>query len=823
MKNYPENIEEKLGFDRVREILKHFTLSNLGQKQLEAVSFTQAPAEVFREQEETAEFMQILDEEKSFPLDHYADMIPVLERIRIEGAAFMTGELPPLKRSLETLKQVTRFFDEQEPGDFPRLRKVSGNIRLFPYLFEVLDKVLTAKGAIRDTATPALRDIRRRLFQQKKTVSGALEGLLRKAQHDGWVGKDASLTIRGGRMVIPVPATHKRRIPGLILDESASGKTVFIEPADIVERNNDIRALEFAERREIEKILTDLADAFRPYIKELTEAYTALGRFDLIQAKARWAEENDARVPETDDKPVVHWVQAVHPLLALNLKAEGREAVPLDISLDTEQRILMISGPNAGGKSVCLQTVGLLQYMFQCGIPVPVKETSRFGVFEALFLDFGDEQSIDNDLSTYSSRLLNMKYFLKHAGPQTLVLMDEFGSGTEPMLGAAIAEVVLQRLNRTGTFGVITTHYTNLKHVAASEKGITNGAMLFDQQKMQPLYRLDIGKPGSSFAFEMARKMGLPEDLLQEASGRVGEEHVLFDKHLRDILRDKRYWENKRRRIRQREKTLEVLLEKYEIELKTLSKERKKIIEEARAEASGMLSEVNRKIENTIRLIRETQADKEKTKTARSELESLKKKVAGGNGTGVEKLERKIHQAGSRREAIARKHGEPVPQKKTGKRELAPGDKVRLKGQEIPGEIMQVSDGHVLVAFGIMTTSVVPERLERVTEEEYRRYHRQSGHTSTWSDTLRQKRLQFRPEIDVRGKRANEALQEVMDFLDEAVMVEARNVRILHGKGDGILRQLIRDYLQTVDLVARYHDEHVDRGGAGITVVEMEG
>jgi len=528
-------------------------------------------------------------------------------------------ELFDLRKSQETIRAIVRFFTRGEEERLTELKRLVSGMTVFPYISEAIDKVLTSRGTIRDTASPELKKIRQSLTIKRKNISGRLQQILKKAQADGWVEKETVLSVRNGRMVIPVPATYKRQIPGLALDESATGKTVYIEPAEIVEWNNEIRSLEFAEAREIEKILRSLADHFRPYADDLIHSYIILGVVDFIRAKALLARELGALVPVTDNNSEIDWRQAVHPLLYLNYKKEDRQVVPLDIRLDSHDRILVISGPNAGGKSVCLQTVGLLQFMFQCGIPVPVAEHSTFGIFRGLFLDFGDEQSIENDLSTYSSRLINMKYFLKHAGPDTLILMDEFGAGTEPMLGGALAEAVLQRLNNTGTFGVVTTHYTNLKHLAASEEGVINGAMLFDNRNMQPLYRLDIGKPGSSFAFEIARKIGMPEEVLREAGGKVGEEHVLFDKHLRDILRDKRYWENKRKKIRQTEKRLESLLEKYETEMTALQEQRKEILAGAQEEADRLLSDVNRKIENTIRIIRETQAAKERTKKDRGE------------------------------------------------------------------------------------------------------------------------------------------------------------------------------------------------------------
>jgi len=560
---------------------------------------------------------------------------------------------------------------------------------------------------------------------------------------------------------------------------------------------------------------------FRPYAPEMIGSYHRLGLFDFIRAKALFSMETGALVPEIKEHPVIDWRQAVHPLLCRTLKKENRKVVPLDIKLDEQNRILVISGPNAGGKSVCLQTVGLLQYMFQCGLPVPVATGSVFGIFQAVFLDFGDEQSIENDLSTYSSRLLNMKYFLKHANQGTLILMDELGTGTEPMLGGALAETVLQRLNQTGTFGVVTTHYTNLKHLAASEKGVINGAMLFDHQNMQPLYRLEPGKPGGSFAFEMARKIGLPEELLKEAAQKVGEEHVLFDKHLKDILRDKRYWENKRKKIRQTEKKLESLLEKYEADMEAFQKQRKEILEQAREEAEHMLTGVNRKIENTIRVIREAQAEKEQTKEARKELEALKEKIETEQPEQKDPVRRKLAAVKYRRKKLGGEK-QAEDQDKPEEQEIYVGDKVRMEGHEIAGEVLDISQGGYLVAFGNLTTQVSGDRLKKVSEEEYRRQNGRKKTVSDWQEDLRKRKLHFRPEIDIRGQRAEEALRTVMNFIDEAVMVGEPNLRIIHGKGNGILRQIIHDYLRTMAVVAQFQDEHVERGGTGVTVVLLD-
>ncbi len=812
-RNFPDNIEEKLGFRQVRQLVEKYLLSPMGRRETARIAFDADVQRVRETLAVTGEFLELLEEGKDLPGGTFIDMTPVLEKIAAEGAFLTVEELFDLRRSLETMRVLYRFGEGLDGERYPRLRELLTGVRLYPFVLENIDRVLTSRGTVKDSASPELRRIRAEMSARRRALTQRMQHLLHEALRHGWADEGTSLTLRNGRMVIPLAATHKRRIPGIILDESATGKTVFVEPAEAVELNNELRSLSFAEERETERILRHLADLFRPYVPDLQASYHQLGILDMVRAKALFARDLEAVVPEIREEPGVEWRQARHPLLVVNFRKEGRQVVPLDIRLDRHQRILVISGPNAGGKSVCLQTVGLLQYMLQCGLPVPVAAGSRFGIFGEIFLDMGDEQSIENDLSTYSSRLLAMKHFLRHAGPHTLVLMDELGTGTEPMLGGALAETVLRRLNRMGVYGVVTTHYTNLKHLAASEEGIVNGAMLFDHGNMRPLYRLDTGKPGSSFAFEMARRIGLPEEVLQEAAGKVGEEHVLFDKHLKEILRDKRYWESKRRRIRQAEKRLEKLLEEYEQEMAGLQRRRKEILDEARQEAGQLLSDVNRRIERTIREIREAQAERERTRAVRRELEELKEKVTARREK-EDPLEQRLQQVRRRRK---KQEQETSPQP----RPLQPGDKVRMKGAEAVGEVISTGRDACWVAFGNLTTQVAADKLERVDEETARRHDGPAAPPS-WHEELRKRKLRFSPELDVRGKRVEEALREVTAFLDEAVMVGEHSLRIIHGKGNGILRQTIRDYLAAHELVARFGDEHVDRGGAGVTLVELE-
>ncbi|HEX7584068.1 MAG TPA: endonuclease MutS2, partial [Prolixibacteraceae bacterium] len=516
-------------------------------------------------------------------------------------------------------------------------------------------------GKIKDYASPELSQIRKELLSKQSGVSKRLQAILKKAQDDGLVEEDASVAMRDGRAVIPVASAFKRKLNGIVHDESSTGKTSYIEPAEVVELNNQIRELEYAEIREIVRILTTFSNDIRPYLPDLLLAYEFLGKIDFIRAKAIYAIDINGIKPYLENKCQLEWESAVHPLLMLALRRENRKVVPLNITLTPKKHILLISGPNAGGKSVCLKTVGLLQYMLQCGLLIPVKESSATGIFDKLFIDIGDEQSIENDLSTYSSHLLNMKFFLKNSNEKTLVLIDEFGTGTEPMLGGAIAESILGQLNEMNTFGVITTHYTNLKHFASSSEGIENAAMMYDSAKMEPLFQLDIGKPGSSFAFEIARKIGLPEKILEDATEKIGKDHINFDKHLRDIVRDKRYWETKRQKIRKVEKSLDELAEKYETDLGQLDKQRKEILLKARQEADQILSEANKRIENTIFEIRESQADKEKTKLIRAKLTDFKKKVEESTTAQDEQISLKIQKLKEKESSRNQKRAEKKP------------------------------------------------------------------------------------------------------------------------------------------------------------------
>jgi DNA mismatch repair protein MutS2 len=821
---YPDNFESKIGFDRIRELLRERCLSPMGIGMVEAIRFSTNAEEISGQLSATDEFQHLLQFEDNFPSDNYYNIAECLDKIRIEGTFPEVRELFDLKRSLETIKSILNFFKARDEKTYPYLRKLCGSVKTYPYVLDSIDRIIDRHGNIKDNASPRLREIRSEIASKSILASKRLNAILKQAQADGIVDSDTAVSVRNGRGVIPVSTYDKRRLKGLIHDQSASGKTVFIEPEEIVEINNDIVGLEYEERREIVKILTMFADNIRPYIDDLFSANSFLGEIDFLRAKALFGNHHHSIKPVIENKPVISWRNAVHPLLSLAFeKLPGRKVVPLDIHLDEKNRILVISGPNAGGKSVCLKTVGLLQYMLQCGLTIPVAEGSECGIFRDILIDIGDEQSIENDLSTYSSHLISMKHFLKAGNEKSLVLIDEFGTGTEPMLGGAIAEAILGELNRKKVFGVLTTHYTNLKHFASITDGIVNGAMAFDNHLMQPLFQLYIGKPGSSFAFEIAKKIGLPEEVLNEAAGKAGVKNINYDRHLKDIARDKRYWETKRMNIRQHEKRLEELIEEYEKEISGAKTLRKEIIAKAKDEAQNLLKESNRMIENTIRQIRESQAEKERTKDIRQELEEFKINVSEIVGTEESEAERKIS-------ALAQKAEKYKPKVKTGntndsekvEKPFRVGDPVRMIDTMAAGEIVEIKDRNILVETGSFRFQVSRDKIEKISRAELRKSIK-AGQVYTEADPLiSQRKLSFKPEIDIRGMRGDEAINQVRDLIDNAIMVQHRNLRILHGKGNGILRQLVREYLSTVNIVRSFRDEHVEMGGSGITVVELD-
>jgi DNA mismatch repair protein MutS2 len=826
-KFYPDNFESKIGFDRIREMLHEKCLSNMGLEWVDEMHFQQDFENIENQLGEVDEFCRIAREFDNFPSSHFYDLREALNKIRMEGRFLETTELFDLKRSLESVRAIIFFFNKQEEEIFPKLKKKTAGVQVFPYIYDRIDNILNKFGKIRDNATSELAQIRKNILTRQSNMSKRLHAILKQAQKDGLVEDDATVSIRDGRAVIPISAGNKRKLKGIIYDESSTGKTSYVEPNEIVEMNNEIRELENAERREIVKILTDFSNDIRPYLNDLFYSYDFLGEIDFIRSKALLAIEFNAIKPEFSKNPVIDWNQAIHPLLMKTLKREKRKIVPLNIRLTYDKHILLISGPNAGGKSVCLKTVGLLQYMLQSGLLIPISEGSRTGIFSQIFIDIGDEQSLENDLSTYSSHLMNMKHFVKNSDENTLILIDEFGTGTEPMLGGAIAESILDKLSRMRTFGVITTHYTNLKHFASSAEGIENGAMLYDSQNMNPLFQLEIGKPGSSFAFEIARKIGLPEDILASATEKIGKDHIDFDRNLRKINRDKRYWESKREKIRKVEKMLDEMAATYETELKETQKQRKEIMKKAKEDAEVLLSGVNKKIENTIHEIRIEQAEKEKTKQARENIETLKHEIIKKTSSEDNFIDKKIKKLQEREKARNQRRPEKskpvvIKPEKEKEPELQPGDKVRITGQNTIGDLIEINKKNAVIAFGQLITTIPADQIERLSNNEAKRVEKNRNTSkSRLVSGLSEKRLTFKSEIDIRGKRAEEAISIIQEFIDEAIMFDVSQLRILHGKGNGILKEIIRNYLKTEPAISSFKDEHVDFGGAGITVINL--
>lgn len=900
---YPKNFEQKIGFTEIRTLLRERCLSPLGKERVDEMSFSTDAGQINTWMEEIREFRQIQEGQDDFPLDNFFDVRESVSRIRLEGTHIEVEELFDLKRSLETIIAIVSFLsrgEETEQGEIrhytPALYALADGIATFPILVQRISQIIDKFGKMRDNASPDLLQIRRELSRMEGSISRTLYSILHSAQAEGLVEKDVTPTLRDGRLVIPVAPGMKRRISGIVHDESATGRTVYIEPSEVVEANNRIRELENEERREIIRILTEFAKKMRPNVPEILDSYSLMAAVDFIRAKAELARLFRSFEPEVSDKPHIDWIRAVHPLLQLSLERKSRKdanrlsltdnshadkdsndeislqednilseeeyktgnvppsVVPLDIQLTKDKHLLIISGPNAGGKSVCLKTVGLLQYMLQCGLSIPVGDRSTTGIFTDIMIDIGDEQSIENDLSTYSSHLMNMKIMMRHATEHTLILIDEFGTGTEPQIGGAIAEAVLRQFWKKHVWAVITTHYQNLKHFAENHPGAANGAMLYDRHEMRPLFQLAIGRPGSSFAIEIARKTGIPEEVIHDAADIVGSDYIQSDKYLQDIVRDKRYWESKRQTIHSHEKELEKRIAQYEKDIATLEQSRKDILRRAKEQAEEIIKESNRRIENTIREIREKQAEKEETKRIRQELAAYeegllsssqpdkpgknnKKKMKDSGLLSDEDFQKKVDKIKSRKE----RHEQHLKEK-TGKQQAAAealknavrkqqtggvvnvGDAVRIKGLTTIGKVEAIDGKQATVIFGDMRTKMAVSRLEHVDaaslqtkQQQFQAYN----YSHETRETIDKHRNQFHQELDVRGMRADEALNQVQYFIDDAILVGAGQVRILHGKGNGILRQLIRQYLASIPNVKSYRDEHVQFGGAGITVVEL--
>ncbi len=821
-----KHFERKIGFDRIRAQLSERCTMPTARERLAAEEFSTSAREIEHRLSLADEMRIVLEMEHDFSKEDYPDIQPVLAKLRIEGAFLDVVEVVLLRQALAEIGAVVAFLLDRKER-YPALYDRTRGIEPFPEIVRDIDRLVDSFGEMRDSASPELAQIRRAIREREGQAAKRLQQVLAAAKSAGIVEADAQLSVRDGKTVIPVSASNKRKLNGFIHDESATGRTFYVEPVEVIELNNELRELQYAERREIVRILTEFTEQLRPDAKLLAAAGDYLADIDLYRAKGRWASENGCVRPivSTDDRLVLK--NARHPLLQQTLRAAGREIVPLDMQLDARKRILVISGPNAGGKSVCLKTTGLVQYMFQCGVPVPTSEISELPVFENLFIDIGDEQSIDNDLSTYSSHLLNMKTMLAGATDRSLVLIDEFGSGTEPTIGGAIAEAILERLLEKGSYGVITTHYANIKYFAANHDGVANGAMMFDVQNIRPLFRLETGKPGSSFAIEIARKIGLPEAIIRSASEKAGSDHINIEKQLREIARDKHYWEQKRDRIRLTDRKVEELEQNYSELLIRIRDERQEILRKAKREAQELVAEANRQIENTIKTIREAQAEKELTRLARRELDDFRERMEQADdaardeavGREIERIERRRQRRAERKAQQGTVQPSRTPEAAPKPREVEVGSKVRMAGQDVVGVVQSVKGRKAQVAFGQILTTVDRERLTVVSNNEYREATRPQSARTVVSVDISARKLNFRDHIDVRGMRAAEALDAVQDFIDNALMVGVRSVTILHGKGTGALKEEIRRYLRTIPEVAGATDEHADRGGAGITIV----
>ena len=867
---YPSNYESKIGFDEIRRMLKGHCQSSLGQEKVDEIVFSDDAATVNEQMRQVHEMRRLMQATEKPEMNYFFDVRESVARIRLENTHLEESELWDLRRSLETIGIIVTFLNHAEDAEreglepryrYPALHRMAEDVLTFPAMIRRIDSILDKFGRIKDSASMVLAGIRHDMEQTAGSISRTLYTILHTAQKEGLVAQDVAPTLRDGRLMIPVAPGLKRKINGIVHDESATGKTVFIEPAEVVEANNKVRELEAAERREIIRILTVFSDELRPHVQEVLDSYQFLAQIDLVHAKAEMAEQMQAIEPQVKEGPLMDWIRAIHPLLQQSLAKQNKTVVPLDIRLETTDftnetdskknknigRLLIISGPNAGGKSVCLKTVGLLQYMVQCGLPIPVGDRSTVGMFQNIMIDIGDEQSIADDLSTYSSHLLNMKNMMKQSNARTLLLIDEFGGGTEPAIGGAIAEAVLKQFWKKKALGVITTHYQNLKHFAEDHPGVVNGAMLYDRHQMQALFQLSIGQPGSSFAIEIARKTGIPEEVISDASEIVGSDYIQSDKYLQDIVRDKRYWEGKRQTIHQHEKSLEGHIQRYETNLEEIERERKAILNRAKAQAEELLAEANRKIENAIREIKEAQAEKEQTRLIREELQEFRQQVQNDETRGLmseEDFAKKLRQMEERKARKAQRKEKKGEEQKAVSEKLAErakanlndmnrplevGDNVRIKGTNSIGEIEAIQGKQVTVIFGGLRSKVKLEQLERTdkrkevsqnTADKHAHLAIQTSHITR--STMEDRRQNFHQDLDVRGMRGDEAIDTVMHFIDDAILIGLSRVRILHGTGTGILRQLIRQYLSTVPNVKKAKDEHVQFGGAGITVVDLE-
>ena len=842
---FEKRTEQKLGFDRIRTMIANKCSTEYAVERTRSESFSTDSGEIRKRLQLTDEMRLIVMFEENFPNSGYIDILPILKPLERPSSYIELISLRKLKTTLETLEKLLGFFRKMKDGIYPNLKAMASGVRDFPEILHRIDSILDKFGDIRDTASDELYKIRKALREKEGAISRRINSVLRRAQEEGIVDQDASISVRDGKMLIPVSSANKRKITGFIYDESASGKTAFIEPAEVVELDNQIKELRFAEGREILKILMEFSDFIRPYIPELLSAARYMGEIDFIMAKAQLALEFIAGIPVISEDGELNLRKARHPLLEIALKKEKKEIVPLTVSLNTSKHILLISGPNAGGKSVCLKTVGLLQYMFQWGMLIPTSESSELPVFEKIMVNIGDDQSLDNDLSTYSSFLSDMKEMLATADDRTLVLIDEFGSGTEPAAGGAIAEAILAELDKRGTYGIITTHYTNLKLYASAATGVINGAMMFDVKNIAPMFKLEMGLPGNSFAFELARKMGLPENIIKDAENRAGEEFVGIERNLRKIARNRKALDEKLEKIKNTDKTLESITGRYQKELLEIQKTKKEILDQARKEAEEIIKGANRQVENTIKTIKEAQAEKTVTREARKELQDFVSVLAMRKEK--EQSERddyiaaKIRKIDERRERERKRKAERADEKARNEilarqeeerkitafrnAPLKVGEKVRVKSNGMVGEVTKISSKTIVVNIGNISSKMAPDKLERITANEFKAAVKETSRPASVikiDSSISERKLNFTTELDIRGERVNDAVEKVMHYIDDAIMLNVPSVRIIHGKGTGALRDEIQKFLRTTPGVSSVKDEHIQFGGTGVTIVTFE-
>ena len=838
-------LEQKIGFDRIRQIISDKCSTTYAAERTASETFSTKEAQIRKRLLLTDEMRLIMMFEDGFPSGGFIDCIDFLKPLERSSSAIDLISLRKLRTMLETLRKVTNFFEGIKDGVYPNLKRMSSRVLNFPEVQRRIDSIVDRYGDVKDTASDALYEIRRSLREKEGAISRRMSAILKKAQEEGIVDSDAGVSIRDGKMLIPVSAANKKKIAGFIYDESATGKTAFIEPAEVVELDNQIKELKFSEQREIVRILFEFTEFLRPYIPDLLTSAKYLGEIDFIMAKAQVALDFIAGMPVISDNGELNLRKARHPLLERALRKERKEIVPLTATLTPQKHILLISGPNAGGKSVCLKTVGLLQYMFQWGMLIPTSEASELPVFDRIMVSIGDDQSIDNDLSTYSSFLADMKTMLGAADSRTLVLIDEFGSGTEPAAGGAIAEAILSEFDKRGVYGVITTHYTNLKLYASADTGVMNGAMMFDVKNIAPMFKLEMGLPGNSFAFELARKMGMPEDIIKDAENRAGEEFVGIERNLRKIARNRKALDEKLERIRHTDKTLESITDKYQKELQQIKQTKKEILDQAKKEAEAIIKGANKQVENTIRTIKESQAEKETTQEARKELQGFMSLLAAKKEQEQKDkddyIERKIKQIDARRERQKQRKAQKADDKAAQEAleqlaeqqrieafrsaPLKVGEKVRVKENGMVGEVAKVSAKAVVVVIGHISSKMPLDKVERITSNEFKSAVKETTKSSSTvkvDSSISERKLNFKTEIDLRGARLNDAIEQVTRYVDDAIMLGISSVRIIHGKGTGVLRDEIQKLLRTMPGVASAKDEHIQFGGSGVTIVTFE-